>query len=90
MKVLSVRKANVNDLAFLGGTRVALDVIRQMRAPLLTAFDIYKSNVAYGVEKEDEAQHNRILAWYQSLLELKEDALTQVPCEIARYVKGGM
>ena len=90
MRLVKRRPLNVGDMVAMKETSGLLLLKRYLRAPLLAAFDIYKSNVAYGVEKEDEAQHNRILAWYQSLLELNEDALTQVPCEIARYVKGGM
>ena len=90
MRILSRRPVKVDDLANLRPTSAASMAKRYLRTPLLAAFDIYKSNVAYGVEKEDQAQHTRILEWYRSLLELEEDAFTQVPPEITKYVKGGM
>lgn len=61
---------------------------RAKRSEILNAWDIYKSNVAYGVVIEDEATHNRIVEWYQSILALDYDAIDNVPQEVDRY-RGG-
>jgi hypothetical protein len=53
--------------------------IRQLRKPLLEAFDIYKSNVVYGVDTETEFEKAEIMTWYQDLLDKKESALINVP-----------
>lgn len=54
------------------------------REPLLRAFDVYKSNVAYGIETD--TNHNVIVTWYQALLNLKEEAFDNIPEEIKRYL----
>jgi hypothetical protein len=60
--------------------------IRQLRKPLLEAFDIYKSNVVYGVDTETECEKSEIMTWYQDLLDKKESALRNVPLKIQRYL----
>lgn len=60
--------------------------IRQLRKPLLEAFDIYKSNIAYGVETETTQDRIEITDWYQDLLDKKESALRNVPLKIQRYL----
>ena len=88
MNILKRRTIAISDMAYLGETSIATQAKRQLRAPLLAAFDIYKSNVAYGIEAEDEAQHAQVVTWYRSLLDLKDEALAQVPEAIARHVRG--
>lgn len=63
----------------------ALSQKRAKRTPLLKAFDIYKSNVAYGLIVDVE--HNDIVAWYNDLLELEDRAFDNVPTAITRYLK---
>lgn len=87
MKVLSIRKVNTRDLDTLRYTEVATETKRQLREPILRAFDIYKSNVYYGVVTETDAEHYEILYWYQLLLDLDEYALNNVPKAIAKYIK---
>lgn len=60
--------------------------LRKMRKPLLEAFDIYKSNVSYGVVDETEQEHIVISQWYLDLLDLKPNALDNVPECIGRYL----
>ena len=60
--------------------------LREMRTPLLKAFDIYKSNVAYGVEFESEEQREEIIKWYNSLLQLDESAFENVPERVRYYL----
>lgn len=49
-----------------------LKAVRRQRARYLKAFDIYKSNVSYGVETETEEQKAEVLAWYSALLDITE------------------
>jgi hypothetical protein len=78
-------KFTVNDLDKVGIV-YRNTAIRQLRKPLLEAFDIYKSNVVYGVDTETEFEKAEIMAWYQDLLDKKENALRNVPLKIQRYL----
>lgn len=60
--------------------------LRKKREPLLKAFDIYKSNVDYGIITETDSQHNKIVAWYNKILDLNEDAINNPPSEITKYI----
>ena len=83
---MKIKKLEPKDLSKIGS--VDRDTaIRQLRKPLLEAFDIYKSNVAYGVETETTQDRIEITDWYQDLLDKKESALTNVPLKIQRYLK---
>ena len=75
-----------NDL-YKVGAKYKDTAIRQLRKPLLEAFDIYKSNIAYGVEQETTEDRIVIMDWYQDLLDKKETALVNVPLKIQRYLK---
>jgi len=87
MKILSqspVTAAHLSDLPADWRTLA----LRGLRRPLLEAFDVYKSNVYYGVITETEAEHAAILAWYRALCDLDPAALTQIPAGIRRYGEG--
>ena len=82
----------------LTGTGKELDYLRALRKPLLKAFDIYKSNVYYGVIAETEEEHAEVLAWYAALLDIgntnakartmtAESAIQNVPAGVRRYLK---
>lgn len=74
-----------NDLKKIGS--VYKDTaIRQLRKPLLEAFDVYKSNVTYGVEYETEEDRIEIVNWYKGLLDKEEWALLEIPKKIKRYL----
>lgn len=60
--------------------------LRNKREPLLKAFDIYKTNVSYGVYNETIIEHNQIIAWYNAILNLDEEAINNVPNQIARFM----
>lgn len=47
--------------------------VRRQRGVYLRAFDIYKSNVAYGIEAETPEQHNAVCDWYKSLLDITDE-----------------
>lgn len=74
-----------NDLNKVG-TQNRDMAIRQLREPLLKAFDIYKSNVNYGVEVETEVERTEIMTWYKDLLDKQESALENIPLRIQRYL----
>lgn len=78
-------KITVKDLDKVGKTYKDT-AIRQLREPLLKAFDIYKSNINYGVETETEEERNEIISWYKDLLDKKVSALENVPLKIQRYL----
>ena len=86
MKILNVKPVTTKDMEVLKSSPVLPQVKRQLRSPILKAFDIYKSNVYYGVITETETQHTEILQWYQQLLDLNEDAIKNVPSAIAKYL----
>ena len=48
------------------------DPIRSRRAKELEAFDIYKANVAYGIETETPEKKRELLKWYQNWLDFPE------------------
>ena len=86
MKILKTRKINVTDLPGVSQSSSNQNAKRQLREPLLKAFDIYKTNVHYGVMVETVEEHNTILSWYKDLCDLKESALENIPAKIKKYV----
>lgn len=60
--------------------------LREKRESILEAFDIYKSNVSYGIEQEENKEE--IINWYQNLLDLNEIAFNTIPIKIKKYIKG--
>ena len=88
MKIIGRKMIGADNLKALAGTSAELIAKRQIRKPLLEAFDIYKSNVYYGIVSETEEEHAAVLAWYHSLLNLEEGALRAVPDGIVQYVGG--
>ena len=62
------------------------DVLRQKRGILFKAFDIYKSNIKYGLITETDEAHQRIASWYLLALDLDYNAITNYPPELDRYL----
>lgn len=60
--------------------------LRFKRVPLLKAFDVYKSNVNYGIVFESEEERQEIIEWYKSLLELEESSFETIPERIKYYL----
>ena len=81
---MDIRSINKNDLTKLRSHEV--DGIRQLRKPLLKAFDVYKTNVVYGIEKETDVERAEIIAWYNKLLDKDKTALEIIPQKIQRYL----
>ena len=65
-------------------TNYKLSELRAERELILKAFDIYKTNVIYGIEQD--ANREEILKWYQDILDLKETAFNDIPEEIQKYL----
>lgn len=61
-----------------------LEELRVLRNPLLQSFDIYKSNVNYGIETDNNREE--IIAWYNAILDLDEKAINNPPSDIRRYM----
>ncbi len=89
MRLLNCRVAAKQDLPCLVGTVYEREAIRRLREPLLEAFDIYKSNLFYGVVTESEEEHAAVLGWYRRLLDLDPASVTAVPPQVEKYVKQG-
>lgn len=87
MKIISTKKITIDSLKNFNGDDLNV-AKRNLREPILNAFDIYKSNVYYGVVTETIEEHNMILAWYQDLLDLKESALLYLPNKVKKYLRG--
>ncbi len=62
------------------------NAFRQLRKPLLQAFDVYKSNIYYGIISETSKERSQVLTWYENLCDLKQSALTKIPEKIAKYL----
>ena len=60
--------------------------LRAKRIEILKAFDIYKTNVLYGIIYEKEEDHTTICDWYNNLLELKVSAFEDIPEKIRYYI----
>lgn len=86
MKILSKHKINNSNIDDLINTQEINSIIRQLRKPLLEAFDIYKTNIAYGIEVETDEEKEHILAWYNNLLDKNVEALRNIPNKILRYL----
>ncbi len=64
-------------------------LLREKRELLLRAFDIYKANVNYGVEIENDTQRSIILNWYQQVKDLNEHYIVNeknIPERIKYYL----
>lgn len=74
------------DRKLIEGTKAETEVKRRMRAPLLKAFDVYKTNVEYGVMTETPEEHEAVLLWYRGLLDLDSTAIANPPEKIISYL----
>ena len=68
-------------------TEEGRNILRSKRKKLLEAFDVYKTNVSYGLIEEDQESHQAITAWYRGLLDLDPEAFDDVPIWIQRFLK---
>lgn len=65
-----------------------LNELRSQRAPLLQAFDKYRSAVSYGIVTETEKEHKAILEWYNNLLDIENANVSKeaIPKKIIYYL----
>lgn len=63
-----------------------VNALRDKRKVLLNAFDTYNINVTRGFIKENEEQKQAIVEWYQSILDLDENAINNPPERIKYYL----
>lgn len=59
---------------------------RQLRKPLLKAFDTHKTAVIYEGKTETQDERNSVLAWKQGLLDLQTEAFKSVPEKVKYYL----
>lgn len=60
--------------------------LRLARETILKAFDKYKTNVFYGIEKETEEEKKLMVEWYEKILQLEEEAFTNLPLKVVYYM----
>ena len=89
MRILSVRALGASDLTVLDETERSLAARRDYRRELLAAFDVYKQNVLYGIDKETPETRGAVLSWYRKLLDLDPAAFREIPAPVTAYLKGG-
>ena len=68
-------------------TPTRCDEVKYEKEILIKAFEKYKSDVFYGLLKEDEDQHEKILSWYKNLQANLPESLRIVPAEILCYLE---
>lgn len=73
---------NPNEERLIYSNEKVLERLRFKRKPLLIAFDKWEKAVIRGRE-EDSA---KIMSWYYDLLDLKENAFTNIPERIKYYM----
>ena len=84
----NARKITFRDVKTrLKETRYEKDAKRQLRKPLLKAYDIHKGNVNYGTVTETEEEHNKVVKWYKDILDLKDEAFEAVPAKVQRHAE---
>lgn len=55
---------------------------------LVKAFEAYKNDVFYGEIEENKEMHTQILEWHKTLMNSKEEALSNPPLEILKRLEG--
>lgn len=63
-----------------------LGYLRNQRARLFKAFDIYKENVNYGLIEETQETHEKLATWYHNCLELDYESIMNYPSELEKYL----
>lgn len=87
---LYIYKVDENEQFYIDDSLIEeyeLNILREKRAPLLKAFDIYKSNLLIGALVVSEEEQQEVITWYNLILDLDEDAINNPPEIIIRYVQ---
>lgn len=80
MKIVDITP---KDISLMGNNE---DAIRQLRAPILLAYDKYKIAVVYGEIFETEEEKSQILLWKKKVLDKDVDAISNIPEKIRYYL----
>ena len=80
MKIVDI---SPKDIKVMGNNE---DAIRQLRAPILLAYDKYKIAVVYGEIFETEEEKAQILQWKKKVLDKDIDAISNVPDKIRYFL----
>lgn len=75
-----MRRTHLNDEV------IRVKELRDKRKPILEAWDIAKGNIAVGVEVVTAERKAELIAWYKKMLDLDEEALSNIPQEVAKYI----
>lgn len=88
-KKLVRRPLRREELSELKGTSVEGLAKRQIRKPILDAWDIYKGNVNYGAVIETPEEHAEVVSWYRDLCDLKDEAFTDsaIPVKVKKHLE---
>lgn len=90
MANIYVYKVDDNEQFYLDEKSVneyELDRLREKREPLLKAFDIYKSNLLIGAITLHEDEKQKVITWYNLILDLDADAINNPPEIISKYIQ---
>lgn len=63
------------------------DEIEAYREKILSAWDIYSKNVAYGIIKESDAEHEYYVKWYKAICDKELWAFETIPAEIKKHMR---
>ena len=85
MEIINIKKVVASDAVNAKGCE-KLDILRSVRKGLLKAFDVYKTNVSFGIVEQTELEIAVAKKWYEKLLDLNEDAFLDIPSQIAKYL----
>ncbi len=85
MEIISIKKLVTSDAINAKGSE-KIDVLRSVRKDLLKAFDVYKTNVSFGIVKQTELEIAVAKKWYEKLLDLNKEAFLDIPSQIAKYL----
>lgn len=89
MKKLSEKRLDAEHIFMLENTSEEADGLRQARAELLDALDVYEKNVLRGYEAETAEEQETVRQWRQDLLDKKREAFSpaNIPPNVAKYRK---
>lgn len=81
-----INLADIDDIVERLPKDTAEDAKRQLRKPLLTAYDSHKSTVIYEGKTETVEEKEKVLAWKKSALDLETAAFKDIPKQVKYYL----
>lgn len=84
----ALKRADIDKIEARLSERAAKEAKRQLRKPLLTAYDTHKTNVLYEGQAETAEERAKVLSWKQSALDLNADAFRdeKIPEKVKYYL----